>query len=239
MVALSSWIERAESAVADPFSRPGEADPHPKNRVGDFFRDTPNRVGILPSQVVDRVGETGPAVYDSRLATSLARSDEQVPGDGYGPIFSGSYSAEITTDMSAEELFTALITDINAFTDPPGSIIDAGFSSENGGDPVIELGAVLNIDIPGPVNPQVRVTGVTENSFTFTTLKGHPEAGRITFSTSSAGADRVNFNINSTFQSANRTSRAAYVLFGKRMQTRTWRNTLQQGIKRSGEFWYY
>jgi len=77
MVALSSWIEKVESAVVDPFSRPGEADPHPKNRVGDFFRDTPNRVGEVGSQVVDRVGFLVLVELRPRQAPSLARSGEE------------------------------------------------------------------------------------------------------------------------------------------------------------------
>jgi len=68
MVALSSWIEPEESAVADARPRLGELDPPRKTASGDFFRDTPDRVGEVSPQVVERVGERRPAGHDSRLA---------------------------------------------------------------------------------------------------------------------------------------------------------------------------
>jgi len=82
MVALSSWIESEESAVADPFSRLDETATPSKNRVGDFFRETPNRVGETGLQVVDRVGFLLIVELRPRLAPSLARSEQEVLPEG-------------------------------------------------------------------------------------------------------------------------------------------------------------
>lgn len=172
------------------------------------------------------------SVYSNLVG--VRQSDERIAGEGVGTIWNRDYNASIVTNMPASELFNKFKSDINSFTDGLYTIADSPFSSTSGNKPVLTLGAVLKIDGPLKFNPSVRVTNMTDSSVTFTTLKGHPESGTITFSVTQVEYNQVNFNINSTMQASTRFDAILYMFPGKQLQTRIWTNTLNQAIKISG-----
>jgi len=137
--------------------------------------------------------------------------------------------------MTAAEIAAAMKNNINIFSDTSKvPWFNSPFTGEDGGVPQAKVGAVWNIDGPLLFNPSVKVTGVGDLSVALSAMKGHPEAGFITFSVSQAGYVRVVFTIDSTFQAASGLDRAAYVFPGSQIQTRIWMNFLDAVIRHSG-----
>jgi hypothetical protein len=91
--------------------------------------------------------------------------------------------------------------------------------------------------IPGGALPKVKVTSVNSTSFTFTTVKGHFEAGTITFSATDTGSGFI-FRINSVAKSSSWGNVVFYNYIGRQVQTATWRNFLSN-VKGYGEAYSY
>ncbi|MDI1319846.1 MAG: DUF1990 family protein, partial [bacterium] len=168
-------------------------------------------------------------------------SDLQPVGSGYGDIYSRIYTASLTTSISAEVILNAVKSNINNFStdQTPLSIASTPFTPLSGSSLRIQLGNLYQVTgMNGFVNTAVAVTGISENSFTFSTLKGHPEAGSITFTVMQSGENTVTFDIHSIAQSAN----AGYAIgyqngildLGYNAQTQVWMNFLNNVIKYSG-----
>jgi hypothetical protein len=58
-----------------------------------------------------------------------------------------------------------------------GQFLDLTFNPLNGSSTAIQLGNLYAVQVGGTslVNAQVAVTAVTDTSFTFTTMQGHPD----------------------------------------------------------------
>lgn len=102
----------------------------------------------------------------------------QLPGDGVGLLFHRRYWADIAhPTMSAEAMIQRIKRDLRAFS--PRKL--AAFTKTKGSRTRMAVGDEYEIKMLGPWNGSVRVVEVTPTSFTFVTLKGHPEAGQICF----------------------------------------------------------
>ncbi len=99
---------------------------------------------------------------------------------------------------------------------PPEALVT--FTAEAG----IALGAVLDIVIMPAQRCRVRVIHEDAQSLTLGTLKGHPEAGRITFGAYRNPAGDVVFHIRSRARSSSVATLAGFVAIGEAMQTNTW-----------------
>ena len=69
---------------------------------------------------------------------------------------------------------------------------------------------------------RVRVTCCDEHSLTLSTLRGHPEAGRITFGCYRHESGAVVFHIRSRSRSGDAKFAAGFMTLGEAMQTNTW-----------------
>lgn len=96
------------------------------------------------------------------------------------------------------------------------------FKPAQGCEGPLRLGHELDIDITGAGRCQVRVTHLNAQSFTFSTLAGHPEAGRITFGAYRNAEGDVIFHIRSRARSGSHAKYMAFLLAGEPMQTQTW-----------------
>ena len=86
----------------------------------------------------------------------------------------------------------------------------------------LALGEELEVRIAAAGSCLVRVVHTDEQSFTLATLRGHPEAGRITFGAYCNARDDVVFHIRSRARSGSRLLYAAFLAAGEAMQTNTW-----------------
>lgn len=98
----------------------------------------------------------------------------------------------------------------------------AQFSREPGTEAVPRLGEELSVRIAGAGTFRVRLVHRDLQSFTFGTLTGHPEAGRITFGAYRNPYGDVIFHIRSIARSSSRTRLLGFRLAGEPMQTTTW-----------------
>ncbi|HVL66378.1 MAG TPA: DUF1990 family protein [Vicinamibacterales bacterium] len=99
---------------------------------------------------------------------------------------------------------------------PPSSIVS--FTTAGG----LAIGCDLDIRILPAQQCCVRVIHENAQSFTLGTLRGHPEAGRITFGAYRNPARDVVFHIRSRARSAGVLDRLGFLAIGDAMQTNTW-----------------
>lgn len=103
--------------------------------------------------------------------------------------------------------------------------------------PGIQLGAVGVINLSGPlglpVYTGVRVSGVTDTSWTFTTLQGHMFAGVISFSARAEG-DCVIAQVQATVSPHDPLWEVSMRLFGYRREDSFWASNLQSLAARLG-----
>lgn len=102
----------------------------------------------------------------------------QLPSEGVGDLVQRRYWVDITnSQLTARTLMRQVKRELPAFS--PQML--AAFRKSKGWRWRMAVGDEYAINIVGPFNGAVRVTEVTPTSFTFVTLRGHPEAGQIRF----------------------------------------------------------
>ncbi len=99
-------------------------------------------------------------------------------------------------------------------------------------------GDEYHITMFGPWNGRVRVAEVSDRAFTFVTLKGHPEAGFITFVVNKVPhrSDVLAVSIESWARARSEAVNAAYdtIEAGREMQTEVWITFLQRIAELAG-----
>lgn len=90
------------------------------------------------------------------------------------------------------------------------------------GGGALAVGQELEVRIVGAGSCYVRVVHADAQSFTLATLKGHVEAGRITFGAYRSPHGDVIFHIRSRARSASRAKYLGFLAAGEAMQTNTW-----------------
>lgn len=132
----------------------------------------------------------------------LANVPEQPAREGRGPLFHRTYEVDFVAEgRSAEDLADELKRDSNRFS----AQLMARFEKTSGEEGVLRTGDHFLIHITGPWNGPVEVVEVTPTSFTFATLQGHLEAGRIRFSVEPLrGGAKMRFRIESWARSGGR-----------------------------------
>jgi hypothetical protein len=159
----------------------------------------------------------------------------QIPGDGFGPLFHRRYRADIRAPrLTAEQLMARVQRDVGSFS--PHTL--AEFKKTSGRRGRMAPGDEYAITILGPWNGSVRVVDVTPTSFTFVTLRGHPEAGQITFRAVSHPAERgaLRFEILSWARSRDMLVSLTYkeAGVGQEIQKNAWVTFCERVVKASG-----
>lgn len=86
----------------------------------------------------------------------------------------------------------------------------------------LRIGDELEVSIRGAGTFGVRVVHLARQSFTIATLRGHPEAGRITFGAYRNERGDVIFHIRSRARSSSAIRYLGFLAAGEPMQTSTW-----------------
>ncbi len=152
--------------------------------------------------------------------------------EGRGPLLQRDYRVVIEdSDLSPEEVAERVKTRFPDFSPPHTARFCRTDRGE--GEP-LQVGEDMDITVALKGGCQVRVVHEDERSLTMRTLKGHPEAGRITFSADQDEDGHLVFTIRSRTKAGDWMSYVGYMLIGKQMQARTWTRFLENVVKESG-----
>ena len=147
-------------------------------------------------------------------ADDLQRADE-----GHGPLLERDYWAVIDAPRAGPvELMEVVARRFQAFA--PGALVT--FLRPADADAPLAVGDELEVHILGAGTFGVRVVHVDAQSLTIATLRGHPEAGRITFGAYRNDPGDVLFHIRSRARSSSRGNLMGFLFAGDPMQTNTW-----------------
>jgi hypothetical protein len=154
------------------------------------------------------------------LPESAAHDDLQPAESGYGPLFHRRYSVLVAgSGLSPAGLMSEVKKNLNYAA--PSEV--AFFSKTRGEDDTVRAGDEYLVRMPGPWNGPVRVVEDTSASFRLATLRGHLEAGQITFSARPEG-DGLRFEIESWTRSGDRLAHLLYdrLRLAKEIQLNMW-----------------
>lgn len=138
---------------------------------------------------------------------------------GHGPLLQRDYWAVIEDCTLRPSQFGAMLA--SRFAEfAPAELVE--FASARGREAALEVGDELVVRIRMATECGVRVLHANPNSLTLCTLRGHPEAGRITFGAYPDERGDVVFHIRSRARSSSAAHYAGFLALGEAMQTNTW-----------------
>lgn len=156
---------------------------------------------------------------------TVERLRERLPGDllpaskGAGPLLQRDYWAVVRhSRLRASEVVELIAHRFPEFAPEELCV----FHRVDGRHAPLVLGDELEVDIRGAGRFKVRVVHRGRQSLTLATLRGHPEAGRITFGAYPNGRGDVIFHIRSVARSGTPLMYLGFRTAGEAMQTNTW-----------------
>jgi hypothetical protein len=153
---------------------------------------------------------------------------EQTPDQGVGGMEQKHFWADISQSPYGPEklmdIFRARCTEF----------MPIEFDTEPGTPQRIVEGVTLTAALPMRGNVQVRVVESAPRVVTFATLRGHPLAGVVRFTTSERGTGVVRFMVSVFARAANMMDWVAISTVGGGAQNATWRTVVQRMIEASG-----
>jgi hypothetical protein len=217
-VSSSTASGNAASAVPDALheAAPPTAKRGWVSRAIGFFRQvfTPvrQRVAPLPEP---------PAV-----PAELIDEDMQLEGEGFGALLGRRYTLPMRSGLEPEAVMSQIKRNVSNLS--PDEF--AAFEKTSGVPWALKLGDEFDIQILGPWNGRVRVIEVAPDAFSFVTLKGHPEAGRIRFAVSRLAPGQLLASITSWARSRDAVVDIGYgkLGIGKNLQAATWTTFLER-----------
>jgi hypothetical protein len=170
-------------------------------------------------------------------AAGAGRAEKLLDGliraaEGSGPLLQRDYWGVIENcPLSPTELAERMFVDFCSFA--PEELVR--FARCDAGESPLEVGDELDVNITLAGACRVRVLHRDSNSITLGTLKGHPEAGRITFGTYRNDRGDVIFHIRSRARASSPLKYAGFVAAGEPMQTNTWTDFVDKVAHTYGE----
>jgi NADH dehydrogenase len=168
-----------------------------------------------------------PTPLSEGLAMLADVQPEQTPADGVGGMERKRFWANITRSrFDADSLmaeFRARVTEL----------MPIEFAAEPGAPRQVAKGITMTAHLPLRGNIQIRVVEVEPRVTTFATLRGHPLAGIVRFTTADVAADTVRFTISVFARSANMLDWVAMSTVGGAAQNSTWRTVVQNVVDAS------
>jgi hypothetical protein len=110
-----------------------------------------------------------------------------------------------------------------------------GFGRHDGSDRPLTEGDLLDVHIRGAGDFGVRVIHRDAQSLTLATVRGHPEAGRITFGAYRNDRGDVVFHIRSHARASSVRNHLGFLSLGDPMQTSTWTDFVDRIANTAGE----
>jgi Domain of unknown function (DUF1990) len=142
-------------------------------------------------------------------------------GEGVGPLLQRDYWARLRgARLGPVEVADAVRRHFGQFA--PVQLAEFRAGRE------LRVGDELDIHIAGAGDCHVRVVHSDRQSVTLATVRGHPEAGRITFGAYPDEDGEVIFHIRSRARSDSALRRLGFVVAGEAMQTNTWTDFLSR-----------
>jgi hypothetical protein len=180
-----------------------------------FFNPAREAVQALPT-----APEVPPDLLDAQV---------QLEGEGFGKLLGRRYEVVFKSALQPTQLMAQIRQNLEQLS--PDEL--AAFEKSQGSSWGLNLGDEFEITILGPWNGQVRVIEVVEDAFSFVTLKGHPEAGRIRFAAQKVKPGLLRFNITSWARSRDGLVDLTYdkLNLGKSLQTTAWRTFLERVVE--------
>jgi hypothetical protein len=156
----------------------------------------------------------------------LLSENVQLEGEGFGKLLGRHYALRLRSTLEPSALMDRVKQNLSALS--PDEL--AAFEKTNGSAWGLKLGDEFHIQILGPWNGAVRVIEVAPDAFSFVTLRGHPEAGKIRFAVTKANAGELKATITSWARSKDAVVDLGYdkLGLGKGLQTTTWRTFLER-----------
>lgn len=150
-----------------------------------------------------------------------AASEIRYATEGSGPLLRRDYWAEIEgATCTPEDVGAKLRAAFERYAPPETATFHRG--PEEDPDGRLGLGDEMEIRIALLGKCRVRVVHHDKHSLTLRTLKGHPEAGRITFGACRDKGGRLVFRIRSRTRAAGPMMLVGYLMMGKQLQSRCW-----------------
>ncbi|HUR85891.1 MAG TPA: hypothetical protein VMY78_11140 [Solirubrobacteraceae bacterium] len=182
-----------------------------------------------------RVDERGSMPEDSPppLPPGTDRSEHQGIEDGYGPLMHRSYVTRVQdAERTAEDLIDAFACEPNCAS--PSAL--ASFVKLEGEEGALHVGDEFTVRMPGPWDGPVRTVEVGPGKFSFVTLDGHLEAGRISFEAIDLGPGRLEIRIEAWARGGDRVSNLLFdrLRVNKEVQLHMWTSVLEQLTELSG-----
>ena len=144
-------------------------------------------------------------------------------GEGVGPLLQRDYWIRLRgTRLAPIEVAVAVRRHFARFA--PAHL--AEFRTDE--DRELGVGDELDIHIAGAGDCRVRVVHSDRQSVTLATVRGHPEAGRITFGAYPDDDGELIFHIRSRARSDSALRRLGFLVAGEAMQTNTWTDFLSR-----------
>ena len=190
-----------------------------------LWRTTPMHRSDEPGSASDDMPPPLPPATD--------RTDVQGVQDGVGPLMHRTFTIRVReAELDAEQLIATFAGKPNRAA--PTAL--ATFVKLRGEEGELCVGDEFTVRMPGPWDGPVRTVEVQPASFSFVTLDGHLEAGRIRFSARNVGPGRLEIRIEAWARGGNRLS---YLLFdrlplNKEVQLHMWTSVLEQLADLSG-----
>jgi hypothetical protein len=138
---------------------------------------------------------------------------------GVGPLLQRDYWAVLRHPKLTPREIGTLLAWRFAELAPPDWV---GFRRHDGAQTALELGDLVDVHIRGVGDCEVKVIHKNPQSLTLATVRGHPEAGRITFGAYRNRDGDVIFHIRSHARASSRKNLFGYLGPGDPMQTSTW-----------------
>jgi NADH dehydrogenase len=153
---------------------------------------------------------------------------EQKPEEGVGGMERKRFWADISqSSYDAETL-------LEAFRRRCTELMPIEFEAEPGTPQEVVEGATLTASLPLRGNIQIRVEEVTRHAVTFATLRGHPLAGVVRFTTSAPAPGTVRFRVSVFARAASMIDWLAMSAGGAAAQNSTWRTVVERVTEMAG-----
>lgn len=165
--------------------------------------------------------ERGPGIARRINTMSRARENPDVAGaeEGTGPLLQRDYWAVVAgSKVRASAMGEVLAERFAEFAPEPL----VSFARADGAGGPLQVGDTLDVRIRLAGAFGVRVLHRDANSLTLGTIRGHPEAGRITFGAYPNDDGDLVFHIRSRARASTTLRFAQYLAAGEGMQTATW-----------------
>ena len=184
-----------------------------------LWRTTPMHRSDEPGTAADDMPPPLPAGTD--------RSDLQGVEDGVGPLMHRCFTTRVReAELDAAQLIAAFAAKPNRAT--PTAL--ARFVKLRGEEDELRVGDEFTVRMPGPWDGPVRTVEVQPASFSFVTLDGHLEAGRIRFGARDIGPGRLEISIEAWARGGDRLSSLLFdrLPLNKEVQLHMWTSVLEQ-----------